>query len=119
MAAIIALALVLSLSQLKGLNVYIGGEIYAQSLGINIKQLKIISIISTALLAGVVTSYCGPIGFVGLAVPHLSRYFMKTSNHIVLLPICFILGAIVCLLCSMIASLPFLTHKSLSISSPV
>lgn len=107
MAAIIVLALALSLSQLKGLNVYIGGEIYAQSLGINIKQLKIISIISTALLAGVVTSYCGPIGFVGLAVPHLSRYLMKTSNHIVLLPICFILGAIVCLLCSMIASLPF------------
>ncbi len=107
MASIIALAIVLSLSQLKGLNLYIGGEIYAQSLGINVKQLKIISIISTALLAGVVTSYCGPIGFVGLAVPHLGRYLMKTSNHIILLPICFILGAIVCLLCSMIASLPF------------
>jgi iron complex transport system permease protein len=103
----ILIAILLSLPHLKGMNLLIGGELYAHSLGVNTKRLKMIIIIASAILAGVVTSFCGPIGFVGLAVPHLARVLLKSTNHLKLLPICFVLGATVCLLCSMIASLPF------------
>ena len=104
---IIVIAILLSLPQLKGMNLLIGGELYAHSLGINTKYLKIMIIIAASMLAGVVTSFCGPIGFVGLAVPHLARAIIKSTNHLTLLPICFVLGATVSLLCSMLASLPF------------
>jgi iron complex transport system permease protein len=103
----ILIAILLSLPHLKGMNLLIGGELYAHSLGVNTKRLKMIIIIASAILAGVVTSFCGPIGFVGLAVPHLARVLLKSTNHLKLLPICFVLGATACLLCSMLASLPF------------
>ena len=82
------------------------GENYAKSLGLNIKQSRLLIIIATSLLAGTTTAFAGPIAFIGLAIPHLTRQIFNTSNHKVLLPAVFVLGAIVMLICDSIAQLP-------------
>ena len=100
------LGIVLSILSIKGLNTLLLGENYAKSLGLNIKQSRLIIIIATSLLAGTITAFAGPIAFIGLAIPHITRQIFNTSNHKVLLPAVFILGAIVMLVCDIIAQLP-------------
>lgn len=91
---------------IKPLNSFLLGENYAKSLGINITKSRNIILIITCLLTGVITAFAGPIAFVGLAVPHIAKLLFTTSNHKVLLPATAIIGAIVLLLCDVIAQLP-------------
>ncbi|MDN3665711.1 FecCD family ABC transporter permease [Algibacter miyuki] len=95
-----------SVFSIKALNTLLLGENYAKSLGLNIKQSRLIIIITTSLLAGTITAFTGPIAFIGLAIPHLTRQIFNTSNHKILLPAVFLLGAIVMLICDSIAQVP-------------
>jgi iron complex transport system permease protein len=98
------LALAFSLS--KSLNALLLGEGYARSMGLNVQRARTGIIVATALLAGAVTAYCGPIGFVGIAVPHLARSLFNTSDHRILFPATTLLGAIVALTAALIAQMP-------------
>lgn len=90
----------------KSLNGLLLGENYAQSMGISVQKSRIWIIISTSLLAGSITAFCGPIGFVGVAVPHLTRSLLGTNDHRVLTPSTFLMGAILMLGCDIIAQVP-------------
>ncbi|MFD2568033.1 FecCD family ABC transporter permease [Pseudotenacibaculum haliotis] len=104
---IIFLAGVLALLQVfKPLNAFLLGENYAKSLGINIVRSRNIILLVTSLLTGVITAFAGPIAFIGLAVPHITKLIFKTSNHKILVPAVGLLGAIILLICDMIAQLP-------------
>ena len=92
---------------LKNLNSLLLGEKYAESLGVNLKRNRFLIILSTSLLAGSITAFAGPIAFIGLAVPHLTRQIIKTNNHLVLVPSVLLSGAILMLICDIIAQLPF------------
>ena len=98
--------IVLSIASIKGLNSLLLGENYAKSLGLNLKQTRVIIILATSLIAGTITAFAGPIAFIGLAIPHLTRQIFKTSNHKILLPAVFLYGAILMLICDSIAQLP-------------
>lgn len=99
-------ALCLAYSTNKALNGLLLGETYAQSLGINIKKTKLLIIVSTCILVAVSTAFVGPIGFIGLAVPHLTRIIYKTTNHFVLFIGNILLGASLLIICDLICQLP-------------
>ena len=90
----------------KTLNALLLGENYAQSMGLNIRRSRVLIIAVTSLLAGSITGFCGPIGFVGIAVPHLTRSFLNTSDHRVLIPSCVLVGGMLMLLCDIISQVP-------------
>jgi iron complex transport system permease protein len=98
--------LILSLMFSKILNVLLLGETYARSLGVNIKFSRVMIFISTSILAGSITAFCGPIGFIGIAVPHVVRIITKSANHYYLIPGSILSGAIVLLISDIIALLP-------------
>ncbi|SHH43700.1 FecCD family ABC transporter permease [Winogradskyella jejuensis] len=98
--------LILSIASIKGLNSLLLGDNYAKSLGINLKKNRFIIIIATSLIAGTITAFAGPIAFIGLAIPHLTRQIFTTSNHKILLPAVCLFGAIVMLICDSVAQLP-------------
>jgi len=100
------IGLLLALMLIKPLNTLLLGENYAHNLGTNIRRTRIFIIVSTGLLTAAVTAYCGPIAFLGLAVPHLSRNLFKTSDHFINVPGVIITGALVALVCNLIARLP-------------
>jgi iron complex transport system permease protein len=100
------LGLLLSLLLAKPLNALLLGERYAESMGLSLKKARFWIIISTSLLAGGVTAFCGPIAFVGLSVPHLTRLLIPTADHRRLLPAVMLGGAILLLLCDILAQLP-------------
>lgn len=100
---IIIIGLTIAISQLKSLNSRLLGETYAQSLGVNLKRSRFWIVTATSLLTGSVTAFCGPIAFVGLAVPHFIRLLAPTSNHKVLLPWSMIGGAALLLFCDWLA----------------
>ena len=103
---IYCLGILITIVSIKALNTFLLGENYAKSLGLNIKQSRFIIIIATSLLAGTITAFAGPIAFIGLAIPHLTRQIFNTSNHKILLPAVFLFGAIIMLVCDSIAQLP-------------
>lgn len=103
---IIVIGTVLGIASIKSLNALLLGEKYAQSLGVNMKRSRYIIIISAGLLAGGVTAFAGPIAFVGLAVPHLTRQIFNTMDHKVLLPAVLLYGGILMLLCDTVAQVP-------------
>ena len=90
----------------KSLNMLLLGEAYARSMGLRIHRARSLIIVTTSLLAGAVTAFCGPIGFVGIAVPHLTRALLRTTDHRVLIPSTCLAGAIIMLVCDIIAQLP-------------
>ncbi|HZI24600.1 MAG TPA: iron ABC transporter permease [Chryseolinea sp.] len=94
----------------KSLNAWLLGDNYARSIGIDIRRSRLMIILSTAILTGGVTAFCGPIAFVGLAVPHLTRLIIKTHNHRILLPGVMMSGAILMLFCDIVAQLPGSTY---------
>lgn len=98
--------ILMTIASIKGLNTLLLGENYAKSLGLKLKQSRLIIIIATSLLAGTITAFAGPIAFIGLAIPHMTRQIFHTSNHKTLLPAVFMFGAIVMLICDCIAQLP-------------
>lgn len=87
----------------KSLNALLLGEVYALNLGIRVVRVRTVLLLLVGLLTAVVTAFCGPISFIGLAVPHAVRFFVNTSNHRRLLPLCFLGGSIVALLCNILA----------------
>jgi iron complex transport system permease protein len=104
---IIIIGVLIGYRQAKPLNALLMGDNYAQSMGLKIKNVRLFLVISTSILAGIVTAFCGPIAFLGLAVPHISRILFKTSNHFILIPATLILGASLLLVCDIIAQVPF------------
>ncbi|MCQ2973303.1 MAG: iron ABC transporter permease [Bacteroidales bacterium] len=100
------IGLLLSIFLIKPLNAMLLGENYAQNLGINIKRIRNILLLSTGILSAIVTAYCGPISFIGLAVPHISRLIFKTQNHNIILPATMICGAIIALICNLLSIVP-------------
>lgn len=106
LSGIVLLGFMLSIASIKSLNALLLGENYAKSLGLNIKKSRLIIIIATGLLAGAVTAFAGPIAFIGLAVPHLTRQIFNTTDHRILVPAVLIYGAILLLLCDILAQLP-------------
>lgn len=91
---------------MKPLNALLLGERYAENLGINVRRVRIVLLISTGLLTAVSTAFCGPIAFIGLAVPHIARLLLGTSNHTLLLPVTMLCGAAIALLCNLVSVLP-------------
>lgn len=91
--AIISCFLLISMSMVKSLNGLVLGEEYAKSLGINMKNQRILMIATTSVLAAIVTVFCGPISFIGIAIPQLIRMISRSKNHAFIIPLCFIGGA--------------------------
>ncbi|UII75522.1 iron ABC transporter permease [Flagellimonas sp. HMM57] len=106
LSGIVGIGVILSILSIKKLNAFLLGENYALSLGISLKKSRLIIIIATGILAGGITAFAGPIAFVGLAVPHLTRQIFDTMEHRILIPSVFLYGAILMLLCDTIAQLP-------------
>lgn len=104
--SLIALLLPASMLLAKPLNLMLIGERYAQNLGLNIQRARLGIIASAGMLVAVITAYCGPIMFLGLAVPHISKVVFRTADHRVLLPGTMLCGAVLALLCNLIARLP-------------
>ncbi len=102
----IIIGLVITFLLIKALNAMLVGENYAKSMGLNVRLSRFLIFFSTSLLAGSITAFCGPIGFIGIAVPHIARIVFKTANHKVLLPGTMLLGGIVLLLSDIISQLP-------------
>ena len=102
----IMVGLVVVFTNSKSLNTLLLGENYARSLGLNITLTRIFLILTTSLLAGTVTGFCGPIAFIGIAVPHIARASLGTSDHRVLIPGVLIIGTILMIGCDIIAQLP-------------
>ena len=113
---IVVLSLVLliggtiALLSVKSINAWLLGNHYAQSLGVNIGRSRLTVVLATGILTGGVTAFCGPIAFVGLAVPHLVRLLSPTANHKVLIPMVMFGGAALLLLCDILAQLPGTAH---------
>lgn len=105
-SAVIGMGLVASLALLKPLNALLLGERYAQSVGLNLRAARMALIALTSVLAGTVTAFCGPIQFLGIAVPHLARGMFNTSDHRVLIPATALTGALLALTADIIAGLP-------------
>lgn len=102
----VAIGIFVSIISIKPLNALLLGENYAISLGINYKKTKYIIIFSTSILAGSITAYVGPIAFIGLAVPHISKLVFQTSNHKILFWSTLLFGAIIMLICDSITQIP-------------
>ncbi len=100
------LGLLIALVMIKPLNALLLGDDYARSLGLNVRRARVWIIVSASLLAGVATAFCGPIWFVGVAVPHVARSLLKTADHRALLPASLLIGAAFALLADLIAQLP-------------
>lgn len=105
-ACIMLILIPLSFLLIKTLNLILLGEGYARNLGLNIKRARLYIIICSCLLTAVVTAYCGPIVFLGLAVPHLCRTIFRTSDHRTLMPAVMLTGSSLALLCNLIARMP-------------
>ncbi len=105
-AGSLALCMILSLTLIKPLNTLLLGSSYALNLGTNLVRTRTMMLILTGLIAAVITAFCGPISFIGLAVPHIARMLSRTANHRILMPLTLLLGADISLLCALICTLP-------------
>ncbi len=113
---IVAVGVLLSIAAIKPLNMLLLGENYARTMGLNVRSSRRKIFISTTLLTGTVTAFCGPIGFVGLAVPHIARAIFSDADHRILMPASALTGAVVMLLCDIVAkslAMPINTITSL------
>ncbi|MBN1111954.1 MAG: iron ABC transporter permease [Bacteroidales bacterium] len=113
---IVITGILISFALSKRLDVYLLGETYAKSLGSNVFMIRLFVFISTCLLAGTITAFCGPIGFVGIAAPHISRMMFKTSKHLYLMTATILTGGIMMIASDIISQLPG-TEKVLPINS--
>ena len=106
MSGIVVAGLALSIYLIKPLNLLLLGENYARTMGLNIRWIRFLLFASTTLLAGTVTAFCGPIGFIGIAVPHVARMLTGNADHRILMPASMLMGSVTMLLCDIIAQLP-------------
>lgn len=105
-ASVTLVGLILSIALIKPLNALLLGEQYAENLGINTHRVRNILLLVTGLLTAITTAFCGPVAFIGLAVPHIARLLLTTDNHRQLLPATILTGAVVALLCNLFCYLP-------------
>ena len=101
-----SVGLLLAILLIKPLNALLLGTRYAENLGVNIRRTRNLLLIATGILTAVTTAFCGPVSFIGLAVPHIARLMLGTSNHNSLLPVTLLSGSVVALLCNLICILP-------------
>lgn len=106
LAPIVLFGIILAFTVQKQLNTFLLGEDYAKGLGISVQKYRTIIIIATCLLAGSITAFCGPIAFIGLAVPHIARAVLNSADHRRLIPSVLLIGAIIMLFCDMISQVP-------------
>jgi iron complex transport system permease protein len=116
LSVIFLIGITISIGLFKPLNGWLLGENYARSLGIDISRSRFLMVIATGLMTGGITAFCGPIAFVGLAVPHLARLAMPTTNHKILLPAVMCGGAILLLFCDMVSQVA-LTAQALPLNA--
>ena len=116
MAAVVLLTMVIVFFMSKPISAYQLGETYAQNMGVNIKAFRILLILLSSILSACVTAFAGPISFVGIAVPHIAKSLLKTAKPLLVIPACFLGGAVFCLFCDLIARTVF-APTELSISS--
>ena len=105
-ALLCLVGIIASIFLIKPLNIILLGTQYAESLGINIRQIRNLLLVTVGLLTAVTTAFCGPISFIGLAIPHISRLLFRTDNHQILLPGTVLTGAVIALFCNLICYLP-------------
>ena len=105
-ALFVGIGLLMAILLIKPLNALLMGTRYAENLGVNIKRTRNLLLIATGILTAITTAFCGPIAFIGLAVPHITRLMLGTSNHNSLLPVCLLTGSAVALCCNLICVLP-------------
>lgn len=105
LAVAVVIGLVLAVAVIKPLNLLLLGEQYARTMGLNIRRTRRMVFLSTTLLAGTVTAFCGPVGFIGLAVPHLARMLFGEADHRILIPASALTGSAVLLVCDLISKL--------------
>lgn len=105
-ALLCLVGIIASIFLIKPLNIMLLGTQYAESLGINIRQMRNLLLVTVGLLTAVTTAFCGPISFIGLAIPHISRLLFHTDNHQILLPGTVLTGAVIALFCNLICYLP-------------
>lgn len=103
---VVLLGLIGSLLLIKPLNALLLGERYAENLGVNIRRVRNWLLLVTGLLSAITTAFCGPVAFIGLAVPHVARMVLGTANHRSLLPVTILCGGVVALLCNLLCVLP-------------
>lgn len=106
LGASVAVGLVAALLTVRALNALLLGEGYARTMGIDVRRTRFITLLSASLLAGSTTAFCGPIAFLGLAVPHLARMALGTSDHRVLMPAVVLTGAVVAVACGIVSQVP-------------
>ena len=102
----VGIGLLIAVLLTKPLNALLLGERYARNLGVRVRWVRIWLLVSTGILTAVTTAFCGPVAFIGLAVPHIARLLLGTSNHNTLLPVTMLIGAIVALACNLVSVLP-------------
>lgn len=105
MLPVVVAGLLISVACIKPLNLLLLGENYARTMGMNVKRSRTMIFLSTALLTGTVTAFCGPVGFIGLAVPHLARLLFRNADHRLLMPATMLTGIVCMLLCDIVAKL--------------
>lgn len=110
----VAAGAALGVAAIKSLNMLLLGENYARSMGLDLRRSRSIILLSTTLLAGTVTAFCGPIGFIGLAMPHVARVIFRNADHRTLMPAAALTGAASLLLCDMVAKLLALPVNSIT-----
>ena len=103
---LMAILLPLTFLLVKPMNLMLLGDRYASNLGLNIRRARMLVIVSSGVLVAIVTAYCGPIMFIGLAVPHLARAIFRSSDHRILMPATALCGALLALVCNFIARMP-------------
>ena len=116
MTIVVLLTMVIVFFMSKPIGAYQLGEVYAQNMGVNIKLFRIGLILLSSILSACVTAFAGPISFVGIAVPHIVKSLLKTARPLLVIPACFLGGAVFCLFCDLIARTVF-APTELSISS--
>lgn len=116
MAAVVAVSMALTFLMAKPIGAYQLGEVYAQNMGVNIRRFRVALILQSSILSACVTAFAGPVSFVGIAVPHLVKRLFGTAKPILIIPGCFLGGAVFCLFCDLIARTVF-APTELSLSS--
>ncbi len=118
-ATLCIVGLVMAFLLIKPLNAILLGENYAINLGINIQRTRHLLLLATGILTAVITAYCGPVAFLGLATPHVAFLLLGTSNHRILLPTTMLTGSLLALLCNLLCTLPSTTVIPLNAITPI
>lgn len=112
--AAVAVGLTLAVAVMKPMNMLLLGEAYARTMGLNVKRTRTLILLSTTLLAGTVTAFCGPVGFIGMAMPHVARALFAQADHRVLMPAAAMIGAVSLLMCDIVSKMLTLPLNSVT-----